>query len=66
MLVKKANLTSKGLFPSSQELFDLMHITSCEHAHERWKKHWSFCPVCGAMPDNDGLIKHKEKAEITC
>lgn len=64
VLVKKENLKTKGLFPTSQELYDLMHLVSCDHAEKRWKDEWSFCPVCTAMVGEDGFINHKERKDI--
>lgn len=64
ILVPKHMLTSKGLMPSSQELFDLMHLTSCDHAINRWKKHWSFCPVCLTTADEDGKYQHRTREEM--
>ncbi len=46
ILVQKKDLTTRSLSPSSEELFDLMHLTSCDHAIKRWKDHWFLCPVC--------------------
>jgi hypothetical protein len=64
VFVKKVDLKSKGLYPSSQELYDLMHIVTCERAVERWQEEWSFCPVCLARYEADGWIGHKERKEI--
>ncbi len=64
ILVEKADLTSKGLFPSSQELYELMHLVSCTFAEARWKDHWSFCPVCCAFIKDDGTIRHFNREEI--
>lgn len=46
ILVQKQDLTTKSLSPTSQELFDMMHLTSCDHAIKRWKDEWILCPVC--------------------
>lgn len=66
----KEELTTKGSLPSSQEIYDLMHVTTCEHAIQRWKDYWMFCPVCLSSADItfDGeiLVDHKERAEIVC
>ena len=64
IFVTKDKLTSRGILPSSQELFDLMHLTSCEHAASRWKEYWMFCPVCLATEDEDGMVNHKDREEI--
>ena len=67
ILVSKANLTTRSLSPSSEEIFDLMHLTSCDHAIQRWKAHWLLCPVCNAtvMHSGDGsYIDHKLREEI--
>lgn len=64
VFVKRDQLSSKGLYPTSQELYDLMHIVSCVRAIERWKEEWSFCPVCLASYEADGAIKHKERKDI--
>lgn len=64
ILVQKENLTSRGSLPSSQELYDLMHLTSCEHAIQRWKDHWQFCPVCLQPLTDEDIVEHKERADI--
>ncbi len=46
ILVQKKDLQTKSFSPSSEELFDLMHLTSCEHAIKRWNPEWMLCPVC--------------------
>ncbi len=58
VFVQKKDLTTIGLRPSSQELYDMMHILSCELAEKRWKDEWSFCPVCLCMMDEDGIFVH--------
>ncbi len=60
VLVPKDQLTSRGILPSSQELFELMHLTTCQEAVQAWKEHWMFCPVCLAMEDKDGGWTHTE------
>lgn len=64
ILVEKKDLKSKGLRPSTQELYDLMHLVSCLHAEARWNDHWSFCPVCCAFMKDDGTIDHKQRKDI--
>lgn len=64
VFVKRADLKSIGLHPTSLEIYDLMHITTCELAIKRWRNTWSFCPVCLAMIDEDGSINHKERKDI--
>jgi len=65
VLVLKKDLTSQGLYPSSQELYDLMHLTTCEHATKRWQEEWSFCPVCLARYESDGAILHRLRKDIS-
>lgn len=60
VLVEKDKLTSRGIVPSSQELFDLMHLTTCHAAVMMWKPAWMFCPVCMATFDRDGEILHRD------
>jgi len=74
ILVTKDKLTTRSFSPSSQELFDLMHLTSCSHAIQRWKSHWMICPVCNAVVvtkaderNVEGVslyVGHKEREEI--
>jgi hypothetical protein len=64
VLVQKADLTSRGIIPSSQELFDLMHLTTCEQAIQRWKAPWMFCPVCLNTADEDGSWDHKHPRDL--
>lgn len=64
VFVKRENLTSIGLHPTSKELYDLMHLVSCTHAIQRWKDEWSFCPVCLSMVDEDGIARHKTRKDI--
>ena len=56
--VLKKDLTTTGLYPSSQELYDLMHIVTCERAIQKWQEEWSFCPVCLARYKADGDFDH--------
>lgn len=58
ILVTRDKITTKGLYPSSLELYDLMHIVTCVSAVERWQEEWSFCPVCLARYEADGNIIH--------
>ncbi len=58
ILVQKKDLTTTGLYPTSQELYDLMHIVTCERVIERWQEEWSFCPVCLARYEADGGVRH--------
>ncbi|MES1986997.1 MAG: hypothetical protein V4440_03030, partial [Pseudomonadota bacterium] len=65
ILVKREDLTTTGLRPSSQELYDLMHLISCEHAIKRWNIGWSFCPVCLGRIGEDGItVRHRPRKEI--
>jgi len=71
ILVTKDKLTSHNLSPTSIELFELMHLTSCEHAVKRWKPEWICCPVCGEAfqysIDSGGVIAiqpHKPRRDI--
>lgn len=64
VFVKRADLTSIGLHPTSKEIYDLMHITTCELAIKRWKDEWSFCPVCLARIEFDGAINHRSRKDI--
>lgn len=64
VFVLKKDLTSRGLSPSSAELYDLMHLTTCEHAERRWRDEWTFCPVCLVSVDSDGVIEHRERKDI--
>lgn len=68
ILVQKDKLTSRGILPSSQELYSLMHLTTCDHANQRWKDYWQFCPVClqPTLEDEDGnmYVLHKTRKDI--
>lgn len=64
VFVKRENLKTLGLHPTSKELYDLMHLVSCDHAIMRWKEEWSFCPVCLGMAGEEGWIAHKERKDI--
>lgn len=64
ILVQRRDLKAHRLSPTSEELFDLMHITSCDHAIQRWKEAWTFCPVCCSVPNRMGIISHKPKKDI--
>ena len=75
IFVPIGQLTSKNLGPTSRELYELMHLTSCDHAIQRWKEHWMMCPVCGSafsliidVEFGSGIvsaIRHKTRKEIT-
>lgn len=60
VLVEKDKLTSRGIVPSSQELFDLMHLLTCKEAFSVWKTQWMFCPVCLAEVSSDGSVDHRD------
>lgn len=67
IVVKKENLTTRSLSPSSQELFELMHLTSCDHAIQRWKANWLLCPVCNGAIINSAegsYVEHKTREDI--
>lgn len=64
VFVKKADLTSVGLHPTSKEIYDLMYITTCDLAVKRWRGEWSFCPVCLARMESDGVFLHKSRKDI--
>lgn len=46
--------------PSLGELIRFLHVTDCNLALDEWKFSWSMCPVCGATPDKDGIIRHRD------
>ncbi len=64
ILVARNQLTSIGLFPSSFELYDMMHVTTCAKAIELWEEEWSFCPVCLARYEADGSIRHDLRRDL--
>lgn len=72
ILVTKDNLSTRSLSPTSEELFELMHLTSCDHAIKRWKEAWLICPVCNgtvkySIDTTYGLvnfIEHKRREDI--
>lgn len=72
ILVTKDKLTTRSFSPSSQELYDLMHLTSCSHAIQRWKDHWMICPVCNGVVGVEAsqefgvvsYVGHRERSEI--
>ncbi len=59
ILVLKKDLKTRGLYPTSQELYDLMYIITCERAIAKWQEEWSFCPVCLARYKADGNFDHQ-------
>lgn len=73
VIVSADNLTAKNLGPTAQELYALMHLTSCDHAIKRWKDHWMICPVCAQPAElivdpSYGIIAqtmHRSRKEIT-
>ena len=72
ILVNKLDLTTRSLSPTSDELFELMHLTSCDHAIKRWKEQWLLCPVCNGSVKYSvdstyglvGYIEHKRREDI--
>ena len=69
IVVTKDKLTSRSLSPSSDELFELMHLTSCEHAIKKWKDEWLICPVCNqsfAIGFEGAYTVHKRREDIVC
>lgn len=72
VLVTKDKLTTRSLSPSSSELFDLMHLTTCEIAIKKWNDNWLICPVCNStvghqMDSTYGLVsytRHKPREDI--
>lgn len=73
IFVKADQLTGKNLGPTARELYELMHLTTCDHAVQRWKDHWLMCPVCAqpfglVVEHGVGIIgqhMHKSRKEIT-
>jgi len=73
IIVPIGKLTSSNLGPDPQELYALMHLTSCDHAIQRWKANWMICPVCNAPAELSidgsghvvGYVEHKSRKEIT-
>lgn len=71
IFVPPGKLTSKNLGPTPIELYELMHLTSCDHAIKRWKDHWLVCPVCNepiqlAFDQNGvmiGMTLHKSRKD---
>lgn len=71
ILVPKDKLATRSLSPSSEELFDNMHLTSCELAIKSWKPNWICCPVCSEpfkLMVVDGIVEgvhyHKTRKEL--
>jgi len=68
--VKRPRLASRDSLkpliqsPSVYELYDLMHISSCSLAIDRWDNRWLFCPVCGARENNAGRVIHRTADEF--
>lgn len=54
--------------PSVFELYDLMHVTSCELVCEddKWDVLWQFCPVCGCRADDQGFFTHVDRRDSDC
>lgn len=61
VLVPRFSIKTKGLYPSSLELYDQFKLLNCYQAVEKWHESWSFCPVCLARYEADGSIKHLER-----
>ncbi len=74
ILVDKSKLTAKNISPTAAELFDLMHLTTCEIAVKRWNPTWFTCPVCAEtyklkFDSHYGVIMamtHKDREELKC
>lgn len=64
ILLPRAAIKDNGMSPSNLELFDLMHITSCEIAIKAWQPDWAFCPVCLQLIDEDGLCIHRAREDF--
>lgn len=67
IVVEKKDLATRSLSPTSQELFDLMHLTSCEHAVQRWKDAWLICPVCNGTTyyaNGAAYVEHRVREDI--
>ncbi len=66
ILVQKDKLTTRSFSPSSQELFELMHLTSCDHAIKKWRDEWMICPVCNQsfiLSSEGSYIGHKRRED---
>ena len=61
-------LTDLVQWPTTKDLYDLMHISSCNVVYnaEKWDPKWTFCPVCGRTMDNDGNIAHESRRDADC
>ena len=62
--VKRENLNRLVQSPSVFELYDLMHITTCELAIDKWDDKWMFCPVCGARWNDGGGMRHRKPTDF--
>jgi hypothetical protein len=39
-------------------------LDTCDWATSNWDLSWVRCPVCGVMPDREGVWVHKSREEL--
>ena len=66
--VPRSKLKDLVQCPTPKDLYDTMHITSCElvYTAKDWDPKWMFCPVCGKHIDKDGLVMHTVRRDPKC
>lgn len=46
---------------TESEAFGL--YASCDEITDHWEEHWTYCPICGARANEDGLFIHADPKE---
>ncbi len=48
------------------DLVRYLHISDCNVMAKVIKEYWTFCPVCCAKYDEDGVAEHRARRDIEC
>jgi hypothetical protein len=65
-LEKMPTLQNKTIDNYTDDWFEdlayvFINVESCDELEEIWDDSWPMCPLCGAMPNENGLIKHNKQ-----
>lgn len=63
-MVSRDSLTPLVQSPSVYDLWDYMHITTCELITDQWDPDWTFCPICGSQRTESGHFYHRTRERL--
>lgn len=42
----------------------MIFFNTCDEATDQWDEKWYTCPVCGCVPNADGVYVHKDPEHL--